>query len=128
MATLPDEIKQYLDNIVVDVEDEPSVELLREAGFTEEEIAAGETLFGLYAPIELPSNFAGDVIDLADLPDRIYVFKRPHEESCTDRRTLLREIRKTVIHELAHHFGWSERDLERFESKANPFPDELGEE
>ena len=36
---------------------------------------------------------------------------------------LLLEIRKTVIHEIAHHFGFNERDLERFESVKDPFRD-----
>jgi len=34
------------------------------------------------------------------------------------------EIRRTVIHELAHHFGWSERDLDSFEAKEDPWPEE----
>jgi predicted Zn-dependent protease with MMP-like domain len=127
METLPDAIKEHLDNVVVDVEQEPSEELLREAGFTEEEIDAGESLYGLFAPMDLPSGWASDAVDLHDLPHRIFVFKRPLEEDFPDRRELLLEIRKTVIHELAHHFGWTEEDLERFEDNPNPFPDELEE-
>ena len=38
-------------------------------------------------------------------------------------RELRLEIRKTVIHELAHHFGYTERDLDPFESKDDPFGD-----
>ena len=124
METLPDEFKQYLDNVVVDVEDEPDDDLLRSAGFTEEEIADGETLYGLFAPMDLPSGWAADAVDLQDLPHRIFIFKRPLEEDFPDRRQLMIEIRKTVIHELAHHFGWTDRDLERFDDNPNPFGDE----
>jgi len=60
-------------------------------------------------------------VDLADLPHRILIFKRPLEEDFPDRRQLLIEIRKTVIHELAHHFGWTDRDLERFDDTPDPF-------
>jgi predicted Zn-dependent protease with MMP-like domain len=113
METLPDELKQYLDNVVVDVEDEPDVETLRHMDFTEEEIAAGETLYGLFAPLPLPDM---EGMDFDAPPHRIIIYKRPLEEDFPDRRELMDEIRKTVIHELAHHFGYSDRDLERWSS------------
>ncbi len=125
METLPEEFKPYLDNVVVDVEEEPDERLLRSAGFTEEEIAAGESLYGLFAPLDLPSAWGGDVVDVRDLPHRIFLFKRPLEEDFPERRQLMIEIRKTVIHELAHHFGYTDRDLERFDSTPDPFGEEL---
>lgn len=114
METLPEEFQPYLDNVVVDVEEEPSVETLRRQGFTEEEIAAGESLYGLFAPIDLPTAWSGDVLDLRDLPHRIIIYKRPLEDDFPSRQELMEEIRKTVIHELAHHFGYTDRDLERW--------------
>ena len=45
---------------------------------------------------------------------RLVIFKRPLEEEFPDPRELRDEIRKTVIHELAHHFGYTDRDLERW--------------
>jgi predicted Zn-dependent protease with MMP-like domain len=124
MATLPEEFRQYLDNVVVDVEEEPDVETLREVGFTEEEIDAGESLYGLFAPLPLASPWGGDVLDVHDMPHRIIIYKRPLEEDFPGRRQLMIEIRKTVIHELAHHFGYTDRDLERFDDNPNPFGDE----
>src|SRR5262245_60352941 len=123
METLPKEFEPYLDNVVVDVEDEPSVEMLQDLGYTEEEIAQGETLLGLFSPMPLPSAWGGDVIDMRDLPPRLFIFKRPHEDSYAGKRLLI-EIRKTVIHELAHHFGLTDRDLERFDDKPDPFGDD----
>jgi predicted Zn-dependent protease with MMP-like domain len=116
METLPEELKQYLDNVVVDVEEEPDLETLRQVGFTEEEIANGESLYGLFVPIDLPATWSSDVIDVRDLPHRIIIYKRPLEDDFPTRRELLNEIRKTVIHELAHHFGYTDRDLERWTS------------
>jgi predicted Zn-dependent protease with MMP-like domain len=116
METLPDELKPYLDNVVVDIELEPDADTLRSAGLTEEEIAAGETILGLFDPMELPTAFSGDAIDTDAMLHRLVIFKRPLEEEFTDRQELLKEIRKTVIHELAHHFGYSDRDLERWTS------------
>jgi predicted Zn-dependent protease with MMP-like domain len=114
LETLPDEFKPYLDNVVVDVEEEPDVETLQRMGFSEEEIAAGESLYGLFAPLELPTAWGGDVVDVRDLPHRIIISTRTLENDFRDRRELRDQIRKTVIHELAHHFGYSDRDLERW--------------
>lgn len=114
MNNLPKEFYPYLDNLVVDVEEEPDEKTLRRAGLTDEEIASGETLFGLFDPLELPTLYSGDVVDTSDMLHRLVIFKRPLEEEFTDPEELLTEIRKTVIHELAHHFGYTDRDLERW--------------
>jgi predicted Zn-dependent protease with MMP-like domain len=114
METLPEEFRQYLDNVVVDVEEEPDRKTLRRAGFTEEEIEAGETLFGLFDPLELPTGYSGDAVDTGAMLHRLVIFKRPLEEEFPGRRRLLVEVRKTVVHELAHHFGYTDRDLERW--------------
>jgi predicted Zn-dependent protease with MMP-like domain len=111
METLPDELKPYLDNVVVDVEEEPDEATLRRMEFTDEEIAAGESLYGLFVPMQLPDT-AG--MDFDDPPHRIIIYKRPLEEDFPDRRELMDEIRKTVIHELHHHFGYTDRDIEEW--------------
>lgn len=116
METLPDELKAHLDNVVVDVEEEPDEATLRKAGLTDEEIAEGESLLGLFDPLELPSPFSGDAVHTDEVLHRLVIFKRPLEEEFPDRTELLDEIRKTVIHELAHHFGYTDRDLERWTS------------
>jgi predicted Zn-dependent protease with MMP-like domain len=124
MATLPAEFAPHLANLVVDVEEEADVETLRRMEFTEEEIADGESLYGLFEPLET-GDYEG--LDVADRPHRLIIYKNPLEDDFPDRRELLLEIRKTVIHELAHHFGYSERDLDPFEAKDDPFRDGLTE-
>ena len=124
MKTLPEEFHQYLNNLVVDVEEEPDYETLKRMEFTDEEIDAGESLYGLFAPIDLPGPWSGDAVDVRDLPHRIFIYKRPLEEDFPDPKQLMIEIRKTVIHELAHHFGYSEEDLAKFDDNPNPFGDE----
>jgi predicted Zn-dependent protease with MMP-like domain len=123
METLPREFEPFLDNVVVEVVDEPDEELLRRAGFTEEEIAAGESPLGLFDPLELPSPWSSDAVDTHDMMHRLWIFRRAHLEEFPDPKLLRLEIRKTVIHELAHHFGWTDRDLERFEDTPDPFGD-----
>jgi predicted Zn-dependent protease with MMP-like domain len=124
METLPEELRPYLDNVVVDVEDEPDLRTLHLAGFTDEEIAAGESLFGLFDPLALPTFFSGDAVDTRAMLHRLVIFKRPLEEEFSGRELLI-EIRKTVIHELAHHFGYTDRDLERFDDNPDPFGDDF---
>lgn len=124
METLPKEFRPHLGNLAVDVEEEPDVETLRRLDFTQEEIADGESLYGLFEPLEAVDY---EAFDLADRPHRLIIYKRPLEDDFPDHRELLLEIRKTVIHELAHHFGFSERDLDRFEAQDDPFRDGLTE-
>src|SRR5687768_16677378 len=114
MATLPEDFLPYLDNVVVDVEEEPDEKTLRKAGLTDEEIAEGETLLGLFDPLELPGLAGGDFVATDDMLHRLVIFKRPLEEEFPDLAEQREQIRKTVIHELAHHFGWTDDDLERW--------------
>ncbi len=113
---LPDEIKRSIGNLVIDVEEEPSAEFLRDAGFSEDEIAEGDSLYGYFIPLE-----GVTAAEMLENPNRIIVFKNPLEEDFPDPHELRIEIRKTVIHEIAHHFGWSDRDLEKFDDDPNPF-------
>ncbi|AWM36594.1 Possibl zinc metallo-peptidase [Gemmata obscuriglobus] len=116
IESLPEEIKRHLDNVVVDVEDDPSDEFLREAGFTDEEIEAGDSLYGYFMPLE-----GASASEMLENPNRIIIFRNPLEDDFPDPRELEIEIRKTVVHEIAHHFGWSDRDLERFDDNPDPF-------
>ena len=56
-------------------------------------------------------------MNFLDEPHRIFIYKRPLEEDFPDPRQLQIEIRKTVVHEVAHHFGMSDdrlHELERY--------------
>ena len=124
METLPERFKPFLENLVVDVEDEPDERLLREQGFTDEEIAEGDSLYGLFVPFpqQLSLDDGGAIDDLHEHPlHRLIIYKNPLEDDFPEPRELRREIRRTVIHELAHHFGYSERDLDPFEAKEDPW-------
>jgi predicted Zn-dependent protease with MMP-like domain len=68
----------------------------------------GDWLFGLYEGTPLPERG----LELPLLPDRITVFMRPLLEACGSERELREEIRRTVLHELAHYFGLDEDRLE----------------
>jgi len=101
---LPEELADRIDNVVVQVEDEPAEDELIALGMDPET----ETLFGLYHGVALGERDPGGY---SALPDRVVVYRLPLLESCSSRRELLREIRLTVLHELGHYFGMDEEDL-----------------
>ena len=75
-----------------------------------------DTLMGLFEGRAVTEQEYGE-----HLPNRILLFKRPIEEVCRSRAEIAYEIRRTLVHELAHHFGYSEEDLEEYESRQSPF-------
>jgi 1-acyl-sn-glycerol-3-phosphate acyltransferase len=121
LESLPEEVHQYLANVVVDVEEEPDAKTLREQ-LSEEEIADGGSIYGLFSPLPLPNT---EAMDFDEPPHRLIIYKRPLEEDFPEREQLMVEIRKTVIHELAHHFGFTDNDLEKFDDAPNPFASRL---
>lgn len=119
VEALPEQIKRHLDNVVIDVDEEPDEQFLRDAGFTDEEIEAGDTLYGYFMPMDGVS-----AAEMLENPSRILIFRNPLVDDFPDPRELAIEIRKTVVHEIAHHFGLTDRDLESFDDNPNPFGDD----
>ncbi|MDX1406208.1 MAG: metallopeptidase family protein [Woeseiaceae bacterium] len=69
----------------------------------------GEGLLGLYTGVPLPER---DANHAGELPDVIYVFRRPHLEMNLPVRELREQISRTVIHEIAHYFGIDDEHLD----------------
>ena len=84
---IPDEIARLVHNVVVLVEDDPPDD--------------DPDLLGVYDGVSLTERGT----DHTGLPDRITIFRRPLLEMCRDADELVREVRITVVHEIAHHFG-----------------------
>ena len=103
MRRLPRGFGHFLDNVAILVEDEPSPEQHAAAG-----LSADETLFGLYEGIPQTRRSIGDA---PTLPDRISIFRRPIERECRSEDEIVEEIRRTIIHEVAHHWGFEEDQL-----------------
>src|SRR6476620_4483525 len=102
---LPDDILAMLDNVEIVVADAPTADQLDEAGNLE----AAEMLLGLYEGIPLTDRTGNYGMVL---PDKITLFQDALESVCQDEDTLRNEVRVTVIHELAHHFGIADRRLQ----------------
>ncbi|MGH7142926.1 MAG: metallopeptidase family protein [Planctomycetota bacterium] len=107
VASLPEEFRPYLRNISFLIEPWPTRQLVAEAGL---HLAPGTTLLGLYVGVPLTARVHGAP---PLLPDRIYIFMQPLCEVCADAEALQRQIAITVVHEIAHHFGFDEDELRR---------------
>jgi len=103
LASVPDEFRERLENIEIVVEDHPSREDL--AG---RDLPAGTLLLGIYRGVPLTARSA----TYPPLyPDRIAIFQHSLEQLCRTREEMMLEVRRTVLHEIAHYFGISDERL-----------------
>jgi predicted Zn-dependent protease with MMP-like domain len=96
-------LRRALDNIEVAIDDWPSDDQLEAAGVGED-----DTLFGFYHGTPLPER---SPMEPYSLPDLITIFQGPLEEACETEDEIREEIRRTVVHEIAHYFGFDEDRL-----------------
>ena len=102
---LPEWVREHMENVAVVVASWPTPDQRHTAG-----IKGDALLLGLYEGIPLTQRGRG--YNLTP-PDRITLFQGPLEMVARNPRDLLRLIRQTVIHEIAHHFGFSEVEIHR---------------
>jgi predicted Zn-dependent protease with MMP-like domain len=102
LEELPPELAGFLDNVAIVVDDWPdySTPLVSED--------AEDGLYGLYEGVPLTERAAGYY---GVLPDKITIFRGPLERDFP-RDELEEQVRITVVHEIAHHFGFDEDHLE----------------
>ena len=94
LDSLPPELREAMSNVEIVLEDENSED---------------PDIFGLYLGIPLTER-GGD--SAGALPDKIAVYRLPLEDEFgDDPQRLVEEIRITVLHEIAHHFGIDEDRL-----------------
>ncbi len=103
LASIPEPLRARMDNVGIVIEEWPTPQQLEEAGVPPE-----DQLFGLYEGTPLIER--GILVDPL-LPDRISIFRGPLAEACDSEEEIREEVRRTVIHEVAHHFGMDEDAL-----------------
>ncbi len=107
LESLPPRFAERLANIDVEVRDWPSPDEMRAAG-----VRPGRVLLGLYRGV--PQTRRSHWYSMA-LPDRISIYQRPIERVCRSDDEVRERVRRTVLHEIAHHFGWSDPALAELE-------------
>jgi predicted Zn-dependent protease with MMP-like domain len=107
VESLPEEFLELMDNVDVVVEDYPTPEQL-----DKEDIEDDTLLLGLYegVPQTRRSSYYGMV-----MPDKITIFQKAIESVADSDDEIEEQVRKTVRHEIAHHFGSSEETLREIE-------------
>lgn len=109
MDSLPKRFRDAMVNMAIVVEDEPTLDQLREV-----EVEPPDTIYGIYEGIPLPERqwAHGNV-----LPDKITIFRVPILEDSHDEDDIVVGVGETLIHEVGHYFGLSEEEIMEIEEK-----------
>ncbi len=109
LADIPGELRRHVRDLVILIEEFPDAET--------------EEAMGLESPFDLLGLYQGVSLDrkgVADAPDdldRVFLYRRPLLDCwCETGGPLEALVRNTLIHEIGHHFGLSDDDMERLEA------------
>ena len=103
LSTIPAEFHEKMENVLVRVQYEPGEEVIQRVG-----IQTGYTLLGLYEGVPLTSHGQARVPH----PEIITIYQHTIEAYCHgDSYRSLDDVRHTVLHEVAHHFGIDHEEM-----------------
>jgi predicted Zn-dependent protease with MMP-like domain len=108
LATIPAELSRHLGPVVIRVEEFPDQETEEEMG-----LETPFDLLGLYRGVSLPHKSVSDPLPHIDM---IFLYRRPLLDYwCETGEDLAALVRHVLIHEIGHHFGFSDADMARIE-------------
>ncbi|HUC64770.1 MAG TPA: metallopeptidase family protein [Stellaceae bacterium] len=111
LATVPAALKRHMGRVVIRVDEFPDEETEREM-----DLASPFDILGLYRGVALPHQ---SVMDPRAEPELIFLYRRPILDYwCETGEPLPAVVRHVLIHEIGHHFGFSDEDMERIEREA----------
>ena len=109
LVAIPDGLRSYVQGIAILVEEFAEDEVLDVMG-----IEDAFNLLGLYQGVAMDEQ---SVLAVREDLDRIYLYRRPLLDAWADGEDSLEDlIANTLIHEIGHHFGLSDDDMERLET------------
>jgi predicted Zn-dependent protease with MMP-like domain len=108
---LPAEFRRLCTDLIIRVEDFPTEEVLREM-----RLESPFDLLGLYQGVSLDKR---SVMDLPRTPDMVFLYRRPMLDYWAEgEETLGHLVTHVLVHEIGHHFGLSDADMEAIEAGA----------
>ena len=106
--SVPEKFQERINNLAIFVEDYPTREQLGKARMLARK---GDLLLGLYEGYHQSKRLNTGTV----FPDRITLFKKPLESLSQTEEELKSQIGSTVRHEIAHHFGMTDQQLDEIE-------------
>jgi predicted Zn-dependent protease with MMP-like domain len=107
LDSLPPEFARHMANVEIQIEPRPTREHRHVVG-----LKPWQTLYGLYQGVPLTERVGGAPF----LPDLITIFQEPLERDFPAREALRAQVRRTVLHEIAHFFGISDARLHELDA------------
>jgi predicted Zn-dependent protease with MMP-like domain len=108
LADIPAELKRHLGRVVIRIDEFPDAETEEAMG-----LESPFDILGLYRGVALPRQ---SVLDPRAEPELIFLYRRPILDCwCETGEDLYAVVRHVLIHEIGHHFGFSDEDMERIE-------------
>lgn len=112
-ARLPEEFRAMCGEVVIRVEDFPTDEVLNAMG-----IESPFDLMGLYHGVSLDKK---SVSDAMQMPDMVFLYRRPMLDYWAEHQdTLGHLVTHVLVHEIGHHFGFSDADMSAIEAATEP--------
>jgi len=111
LASIPDELRRHVNGVVIRIAEFPDPDTERDL-----RLESPFDLLGLYHGVSLDQKSVGD---LPHGPDMVFLYRRPILDYwCETGEELTHIIRHVLIHEIGHHFGFSDNDMEDIERRA----------
>ncbi len=104
LAELPEQFARFLEEVPLEIRRRPTVKQLERLGLEEDQL-----LLGLYDGLPLTER---SVEHSGVRPAVIYIFQEDVEIASDSENELIEQVRTTVLHEIGHHFGMDEDDLD----------------
>jgi predicted Zn-dependent protease with MMP-like domain len=110
LATVPARLKRHVGAVVIRVDEFPDEDTERDM-----ELESPFDILGLYRGVGMPHKSVSDPLPSIDM---IFLYRRPILDYwCETGEDLYRVVRHVLIHEIGHHFGFSDADMERIEAE-----------
>ena len=112
LRMIPQALRRHVDGVAIRIEDFPTQEVCADMG-----LQSPFDLLGLYQGVSLKDKSA---FDAPEAPDMVFLYRRPILDYwCETTDTLDAIVRHVLIHEIGHHFGLSDEEMEAIEREAD---------